>query len=61
MPAGDVTVTGSFTLIDGIRGIIANEGDYQIYTIDGRPVSTLQKGVNILRMSNGSVKKVYVK
>lgn len=31
------------------------------YTIDGRPSSTLQTGVNILRMKDGKTKKVLVK
>ncbi len=30
----------------------------QIFTIDGKQVNTLQNGVNILRMSDGSTKKV---
>ena len=32
-----------------------------IYTLDGRQVPTLQRGVNIVRMSDGSVRKVNVK
>ena len=32
-----------------------------IYAIDGKPVETLQKGVNIIRYSDGSIKKVYIK
>ena len=32
-----------------------------IYTLDGRRWSTFQKGVNIVRQSDGSTKKVYVK
>ncbi|MBQ9363958.1 MAG: hypothetical protein IJT97_11180, partial [Bacteroidaceae bacterium] len=31
------------------------------YTISGQRITTPQKGVNILRMSDGSVKKVLVK
>ena len=38
-----------------------NNGTYQIYTIDGRLVSTLQKGVNIIRYFDGTTKSVYVK
>ncbi len=31
------------------------------YSIDGKPIAEPQKGVNIVRMSDGSVKKVVVK
>lgn len=61
MPANDVIIIGSFTYIDAIEDLKVADGDYQIYTIDGRPVSTLQKGVNVLRMKDGTVKKVFVK
>ena len=46
---------------NGIEDMIANDGTYQIYTIDGKSVNTLQKGVNILRYPNGTTKKVFVK
>lgn len=61
MPAEDVTVTGSFTFIDAIEDVIADDGTYQIFTLDGKSVETLQKGVNIIRYSNGTTKNVYVK
>ena len=31
------------------------------YTIDGRKLSTVQKGINIVRMNDGTVRKVLVK
>ena len=61
MPARDVTITGNFTLIDAIEDITADDSEYQIYTIDGTPIETLQKGVNIIRYENGTTKSVYVK
>ena len=61
MPANDVTITGSFTMIDDIQDINAAEGEYQIYTLDGRQVEALQKGVNIIKYKNGSTQKVFVK
>lgn len=61
MPAKDVTIIGHFTFIDAIEDVIADNSTYQIYTIDGKPVEALQKGVNIIRMSDGTTKKVYVK
>ena len=61
MPAKDVIVIGNFTLVDAIEDVIANDNTYQIYTIDGKPINSLQKGVNIIRYSNGQTKKVFIK
>ena len=61
MPAHDVTVTGSFTIEDGIQGIVEDGEDCQIYSLDGKRIKTLQKGINIILHSDGTVKKVYVK
>ena len=61
MPDHDVIITGSFTLIDAIDDVTAHEKEFRIYTLDGKPVETLQKGVNIIRYSDGQTKKVYVK
>lgn len=46
---------------DAIEDVIANDGMYHIYTTNGTPVDALQKGMNILRNSNGTTKKVFVK
>ena len=32
-----------------------------IYTVNGAKVATMQKGINIVRMANGQVKKVFIK
>lgn len=61
MPAHDVTVTGSFTVIDGIKDIESDEENIQIYTLDGKRANALHKGVNIIRHSDGTVKKIFVK
>ena len=61
MPAEDVTITGDFTFIDAIEDVIADDDEYQIFTLDGKSVETLQRGVNIIRYSNGTTKSVYVK
>ena len=45
---------------DAVDDIDISEGTYQIFSPDGRPVKTMQKGVNLVRMSNGQVKKVLV-
>ena len=42
--------------------VVTTDGaTYQIYTPDGKPIETLQKGVNIIRYSDGQTKKVLVK
>lgn len=46
---------------DDINEIKANDGSYEIYTLGGIHIETLQKGVNIIRYSNGSTQKVFVK
>lgn len=46
----------------GIASVEAGQDvDGAIYTIGGAKVNTLQKGVNIVKYSNGTVKKIYVK
>ena len=44
-----------------IHSIVADKDVQQIYTHDGRPSQTSQKGVNIIRTNNGKTKKVLVK
>ena len=61
MPAKDVTVTGCFTFIDAIEDVITDDCEYRIFTIDGKPIDTLQKGINIIRYTDGKVTKVLVK
>ena len=62
MPAHDVTVTGTFTLDTGIEKIMSNaNGDVMIFTIDGKRVDNFKKGMNIIRMSDGTTRKVVVK
>ncbi|WP_024998461.1 hypothetical protein [Prevotella falsenii] len=48
----------------GIGGISENTGELQEvarYTVDGRRISTPQRGLNIVKMSDGSTAKVLVK
>ena len=43
-----------------VKAVWANEdGNVQIFSLDGKPLN--EKGVNIVRMSNGQVRKVVVK
>ena len=59
MPAHDVTVYADFET--GILDVMALRGVRCIYSPNGKRISKLQKGVNIVVMNDGSVKKVYVK
>ena len=62
MPAHDVTVTGTFTLDTGIEEIMSNaNGGVMIFTIDGKRVDNLKKGLNIVKLSDGTTRKVVVK
>jgi len=45
-----------YSLKDSIDGKTSG-----IYTLDGRKIEKLQKGVNIVKMPDGHVKKVFVK
>ena len=59
MPAHDITITGTYTT--GIMPIEMESGNAKIFTLEGKQVEQPKKGVNIVRMNNGSVKKVVVK
>ena len=62
MPAHDVTVTGTFTQETGIDQIMGSKnGSAMIFTIDGKRVDTPKKGVNVIRMKDGTTRKVVAK
>ncbi len=63
MPNEDVTITGTFTFVDAIESVTTNDDvtAKRIYTPSGTPAVTLQKGLNIILMEDGTTKKVYVK
>ena len=54
MPAHDITIEGTY--IDGINNVNQNDEQTTIYTIDGKKVNRMQRGVNIIRRGNRSVK-----
>ncbi len=56
MPAHDVVVYASFT--SGIDDIFNNKQKARIFSIDGKPLNDSQKGINIIRFSNGETRKV---
>ncbi|MDO4200659.1 MAG: InlB B-repeat-containing protein [Bacteroidales bacterium] len=63
MPNEDVTITGTFTFVEAIESVTTNDDvtPKRIYTPSGTPAVTLQKGLNIILMEDGTTKKVYVK
>ena len=63
MPAHDVTVTGSMTYVepDAIAGMIAEGKVKAVYSPMGVRMNGLKRGVNIVKMMDGSVVRVWVK
>lgn len=60
MPAHDITIYGSFT--SGITEIsFEKQNDVKIYTVNGKQTGRLQRGVNIIRYSDGRVRKINVR
>ncbi len=59
MPAHDITISGNYTT--GIMSIELESEKAKIFTLEGKQVEQPQKGLNIVRMNDGSVKKVVVK
>ena len=60
MPAEDIVINGSYTSTD-IVNIERNEEILYIYTTDGQRVNELQKGLNIVLLKDGSIRKVFQK
>ena len=55
------TIMG-FYEASGVKAVWTNEdGNAQIFSLDGKPLNEPQKGINIVRMSNGQVRKVVVR
>lgn len=49
------------TVADGITAVHASTGETAIYDLTGKKLSGMQKGVNVIKMKDGSVRKVTVK
>ena len=45
----------------GIKSIKNNEEEMKYYSLDGRILSSPSKGLNIIKMKNGTIKKVLIK
>lgn len=60
MPAHDLTIYGSFT--SGIAEIVmATNNNVRIYSPNGKKIDKMQKGLNIVVLEDGTVKKIIVK
>ena len=60
MPAHDITIYGSFTSgIDVVN--VDNSKGTRIYTVSGKRINKLQRGINIVRTYDGKVRKVRFK
>lgn len=60
MPANNITINGTYSATD-IRAILADEYDVKMYTVSGKPLNNLQKGLNIFRYKDGRTKIIVVK
>jgi len=62
MPAHDVVVYGHFTPSVGIKNTTSNTLSHtDCYTLNGQRLSQPQKGINVIRISDGTTRKVLVK
>lgn len=57
IPSGEVSFTLSIPDPAGIENVSLDNTPAEFYTIDGKKLQEPQKGINIIRMSNGSVLK----
>ena len=47
MPAHDITIVGSY--LTAVAGLRDEDGEQMIFSVDGKRLSRLQRGVNIVR------------
>ena len=59
MPAHDITINGAYT--SGIWGVSNDDATTNTYTTGGYKTDKPRRGVNIIRMSDGTTRKVVVK
>lgn len=59
MPAHDVVVYASYT--SGINEVMTTQRNIRIYSPNGKKLDKMQKGLNIVILDDGTVKKVMVK
>ena len=62
MPYGGLTLYGSYSNVDGVNGISGSTATaVSIYSADGQRLSGIARGINILRMADGTTRKIFVK
>ena len=61
MPAKDIVINGAYSIIDGVSNVVVKDEILYIYTLDGLRINELRKGLNIVWMKDGSVRKIFVK
>lgn len=62
MPTDDVSLTAIYAPATSVGAIQPTSfSSFQVFTPDGIPMNTLQKGVNIIHYSDGQTKKVFIK
>lgn len=61
MPAKDIVINGTYSIIDGVSNVVVKDEILYIYTLDGLRINELRKGLNIVWMKDGSVRKIFVK
>ena len=59
MPARDIIIYADY--VDGIDTVTADSKDVQYIQMNGMYTNELKQGLNIIRMSDGTTKKVWVK
>ena len=60
VPAEDVVINGSYVSTE-ISNVTVKDEVLCVYTADGRRVSGLQQGFNVVLMRDGSLRKIFVK
>ena len=61
MPAKDITIYGKAKdIIDGLTPMFSS-GKGEVFDLNGRKLSAPQKGINIIRMSDGTSRKVLIR
>lgn len=61
MPAKDIVINGAYSIIDDISNVVVKGEIHHIYTLDGQRTSRLHQGLNIVRMKDGSIRKLFHK
>ena len=58
MPDSDIVIEGTY--VTNISGIYPEETEYRIFTIDGKPLEIMRRGINVISNSDGLIRKVII-